>query len=85
MKLCLMVQMLFIEPLLKPKNTDNKPCFETAYLGKNVGNVKEKSSPKCGHLWSSSSSTKIHLTGKKVVKNGRILPNLVTLHKSIKN
>jgi hypothetical protein len=25
-----------------------------------------------------------HLTGKKVAKNGRILPNLVTLHKVLK-
>jgi hypothetical protein len=30
------VQNIYIKPLLKPKNTCNKPYFETAYLGKNV-------------------------------------------------
>jgi hypothetical protein len=30
----------YIEPLLKPKTTYNKPCFETAYLGENVINLQ---------------------------------------------
>jgi hypothetical protein len=32
-KLNLKVQNIYFKPLLKPKNTYNKPCFETAYLG----------------------------------------------------
>jgi hypothetical protein len=32
----LKVQKIYIKPLLKPQNTNNKPCFETAYLSKNV-------------------------------------------------
>jgi hypothetical protein len=34
----LKVQNIYIKPLLKPYNTYNKPCFETAYFGKNVIN-----------------------------------------------
>jgi hypothetical protein len=38
-KLNLKVQNIYIKPLLKPQNTYNKLCFETAYLGKNVINL----------------------------------------------
>ena len=42
-KLNLKAQNIYIKPLLKPKNTCNKPYFETAYLGKNVKNwAKQK-------------------------------------------
>jgi hypothetical protein len=46
-KLNLKTQNIYIKPLLKPKNTYNKPCFETGYLGKNVINLHlQKVSPK---------------------------------------
>jgi len=32
----LKVENIYIKPLLKPQNTYNKPCIETAYLSKNV-------------------------------------------------
>ncbi len=32
----------YIKPLLKPKNTYNKPGFETAYLGENVINLLQQ-------------------------------------------
>jgi hypothetical protein len=38
-KLNLKAQNIFIKPLLKPKNTNNKPHFEIAYLGENVFNL----------------------------------------------
>jgi hypothetical protein len=39
----LKVQNIYIKPLLKPLNTYNKQCFETAYFGENVINlVKQK-------------------------------------------
>jgi hypothetical protein len=34
----LKAQNIYIKPLLKPKNSYNKPCFETAYLGESVIN-----------------------------------------------
>jgi hypothetical protein len=33
-KLNFKAQNIYIKPLLKPKNTYNKPCFETGYLVK---------------------------------------------------
>jgi hypothetical protein len=30
---------IYIKPLLKPKNTHNKSCFVTAYLGENEINL----------------------------------------------
>jgi hypothetical protein len=37
------VQSIYIKPLLKPKNTCNKPYFKTAYFGENVKNfLKQK-------------------------------------------
>jgi hypothetical protein len=38
-KLNLKAPNIYIKPLLKPYNMRNKPCFETAYLGKNVINL----------------------------------------------
>jgi hypothetical protein len=38
-KLNLKTRNIYIKPLLKLQNTYNKPCFETAYLGKNVINL----------------------------------------------
>jgi hypothetical protein len=38
-KLNLKTQNIYIKPLLKPLNTYNKLCFETAYFGKNVINL----------------------------------------------
>ena len=38
-KLNLKAQNINNKPLLKPKNTYNKLCFETAYLGENVINL----------------------------------------------
>jgi hypothetical protein len=38
-KLNLKDQNIYIKPLLKPWNTYNKPCSETAYLGENVINL----------------------------------------------
>ncbi len=35
----LKTQNIYIKPLLEPESTYNKPCFETAYLGKNVINL----------------------------------------------
>jgi hypothetical protein len=32
----LKAQNIYIKPLLKPSNTYNKSCFETAYLGQNL-------------------------------------------------
>jgi hypothetical protein len=32
-KLNFKVQNIYIKPILKPEDTYNKPCFETAYLG----------------------------------------------------
>jgi hypothetical protein len=47
-KLNLKFQKFYIKPLLTPKNTNNKPYFETAYLGENVTkNAKAKSTQKC--------------------------------------
>jgi len=37
----------YIKPLLKPKNTNNKPCFETAYLGETgINLLQQKIAPK---------------------------------------
>jgi hypothetical protein len=37
----------YIKPLLKPKNTYNKPCFETAYLGETgINLLQQKIAPK---------------------------------------
>jgi hypothetical protein len=41
-KLNLKAQNIYIKPLFKPKNTYNKPCFETAYLGENVINLLQQ-------------------------------------------
>ncbi len=41
-KLNLKIQNIYIKPLLKPENTHNKPCFESAYLGKNVINLHKQ-------------------------------------------
>ncbi len=41
-KLKLKAQDIYIKPLLKPKYTYNKPCFETAYIGKNVINLLQQ-------------------------------------------
>ncbi len=38
-KLNLEAKNIYINPLLKPQNTYNKPCFETAYLCENVINL----------------------------------------------
>jgi hypothetical protein len=38
-KLNLKARKIYTKPLLKPKNTHNKPCFETAYLGVKVINL----------------------------------------------
>jgi hypothetical protein len=35
----LKAQNIYIKPLLKLRNTYNKPCFEAAYLGENVINM----------------------------------------------
>jgi hypothetical protein len=35
----LKVQNIYMKPPFKPYNIYNKPCFETAYLGKNVKNT----------------------------------------------
>jgi len=41
-KLNLKAQNIYIKPLLKPSNTCNKPCSETAYLGENVINLLQQ-------------------------------------------
>jgi hypothetical protein len=38
----LKTQIIYIKPLLKPQNTYNKPCFETAYLGENGINLLQQ-------------------------------------------
>jgi hypothetical protein len=46
-KTILKVKNVYIKTVLKPLDTNNKPCFETAYLGENVKTIfKQKSSPK---------------------------------------
>jgi hypothetical protein len=51
-KLNLKTRNIYIKPLLKPLNTHNKPCFETANLGKNVINLlKQKVAQKLPLFW----------------------------------
>ncbi len=38
----LKAQNIYIKPLLKPYNTYNKLCVETAYLGENVLNLLQQ-------------------------------------------
>jgi hypothetical protein len=39
-KLNLKVQIINIKPIMKHEISQNKPCFEAAYLGKNVINLR---------------------------------------------
>jgi hypothetical protein len=74
----LKVKNIYIEALLKPNNTYNKPCFETANLGEYVKKcLSERVAQNVtilGSIWLSQSGP-----------NGKIVLNLVTLDKIIKN
>jgi hypothetical protein len=56
-KLNLKAQNSYITPLLKPRITYNKPCFETAYLGENVINLLKQKVAK-NVTWATSSFQK---------------------------
>ncbi len=85
------VQNVFIDPLLKPQNINNKPCFEGAYFGENE-KCLAKSSPKCHHIFGATSSFQIFTVSlqkfnqnwQKIAQSGRPvtrskkLPNLIT-------
>jgi hypothetical protein len=52
---------IYINPLLKPKNTWNKLCFETAYLGENLINLyKRKVAQNVAHSLGYFSCAKNH-------------------------
>jgi hypothetical protein len=63
-------QNISIKQLLKPKNTYNKPCFETIYLGGNVKNLlKQKVAQKVTISLGYSISSKHHNELPRVGKN----------------
>jgi hypothetical protein len=65
-KLYLKAQNIYIKPLLKPSNTYNKPCFETAYLSKNVINLlKQKVAQKVPFFGATLSFQKIIMSLQK--------------------
>jgi hypothetical protein len=68
-KLNLKGQKFYIKPLLTPKNTNNKPYFETAYLGENVKKIaKAKSTQKCCYFWGYFIFSKCHIRHPKVAQ-----------------
>jgi hypothetical protein len=68
-KLNLKAKNIYIKPLLKPQKTNNKPCFETAYLGEYVINLlQQKSSLKCCHFFCYFIFSKNHNEPPKVAQ-----------------
>ncbi len=79
-KFNLKVQNIYIKPIFKPKNTYNKPSFETAYLGKNVINLlKQKVAQKVKITFGYFIFLKDHNEPPKVAQSAKKSPNLVTL------
>ncbi len=76
-KYLLKAQNIYIKPFLKHKNTYNKPCFETAYLGENLlqHKVAQNIAISLGYFIFSKNDNE----PPKVCPIGKKLPNLVTL------
>ncbi len=73
-KLNLKTQNIYIKPLLKPYNTYNKPCFETAYLGKNVNLLKQKVAQKVTIILGSFIFSNNHNDSPKVAQLAKNRP-----------
>ncbi len=61
--------------LLKPKNTNNKPCFETTYLGETLINLlKQKVGPKVAIVLGYFIVSKNHNDTTKVAPSAKNCP-----------